>query len=669
MTSARRQWVAISNALEHKKPIVAFVLLLASLVNIAVFYLAGHSFREYLLENSDLLYLPTLFSDLISKGGSLSDWFLTPAPYFFPDYPIYLMAYILGSGTYGGIAVFAIAQTVMTFCAIGLLARQVSRSEALILAVTITIGLIWLALNAGEPFVILFASASHYGSFIAGLLLAALWIQYKTPTEQLPKGALLPAICTLAFLSALSDNLFLVQVLLPFVATTVVVEFTDTDVTIPRGRFRLIAAGAVLTFVVPVLIYLMPIPPPGVNVAWSSAVDDQQRATLEARFHLTDGEFRGGRLWTYRIGDTTRANVVALVGHPGVEDTQHIDRQSFAVDGTAGPLWRAVSTLPIGLGVSAFAVLGWVFIRRIWSDLRQPLSLRSRLVVLVPVAFSVLGFFSYNVVVENRTRYPPSFGLEKAYGNLADLYTGVQRAITNNPAYGMLLIGYLGLVMFVLYRRIGSAPHKGSSTQLTWLTVFSFLSLCATFVAASLMTDLPVMPRYLIPAFSWPVAIVVLFLGHYLGPRFFAVGTAFSVLAVVALSASSYTLASSNGLSGRFYSSEIACIDDALEKEGLSNGIAQYWDAKYLQQFSRLDLTIAQYLENLEKMEWITSKRYFRDSYDFAIVDEDAEPTYKISSEALMRINGSPKHVVSCGNRSLYIYGKDKLRTTPTSAL
>jgi hypothetical protein len=663
-TSARGQLALISRALENQKHIIAFALLFSSLVNVIVFYLGGHSFRGYLVENSDILYLPTLFSDLISKGGRISDWFLTPAPYFFPDYPTYLIAYILGSGTYSRIAIFSVAQTILTFCAIWLLAKRVSQSEALIHAVTITIGLIWLALSAGEPFVILLASASHYGSFISAIIFAALWIQYKTPREQPGKGGLLSVMCILAFLSTLSDNFFIVQVTVPFVATAILVELADSDVPIRQGRARLIAAWVLLALVVPALMYRMPIPPPVINVAWSSAVDDQQRATLEARFHLTGGDFRGGRLWTYQIGDTTRANVGALVSHPAVEDTQHIDRRSFAVDRASGPLWRAVSTLPIGLVVSTFAVLGWAFISGIWSDLRQRLSITTKVFVLLPAVFSALGSISYNFVVANPTRYPPSIGLEKTYGNLTDLYVGIQRTVTNNLAYGIVLVGYLGVVMFLLYGRIGRSTNKNYPRQLAWLAVFSSLSLCATLTAASLVTDFPVMPRYLIPAFSWPVVIVVLFLGHYLGRRFFAVGTVVSALAVVLLTSSSYKLAHNNGLSARFYPSEISCIDDALEKEGLRNGIAQYWDAKYLQQFSRLDLTIAQYLENLEEMKWITSKRYFRDSYDFAIIAEDAEPTYKISSEALLRINGSPKQVVSCGNRSVYIYGKDKLRTT-----
>jgi hypothetical protein len=178
----------------------------------------------------------------------------------------------------------------------------------------------------------------------------------------------------------------------------------------------------------------------------------------------------------------------------------------------------------------------------------------------------------------------------------------VQRAATNNPVYGILLIGYLGLVLLLLSGRIGKSNSEAYPRQLTWLAVFSCLSLCSTFVTAALMTDLPAMPRYLIPAFSWPVIIVVLFLGHYLGPRFFAVGTVTSALAVVLLTSSSYQLARNNGLRGSFYPHDISCIDAALEEEGLRNGIAQYWDAKYLQQFSRLNLNVAQHLENLEEM-------------------------------------------------------------------
>jgi hypothetical protein len=45
--------------------------------------------------DSDSLYLPTLFEDLIQWSGRFSDWRLTPAPYFFPDLPLYFMSRLI----------------------------------------------------------------------------------------------------------------------------------------------------------------------------------------------------------------------------------------------------------------------------------------------------------------------------------------------------------------------------------------------------------------------------------------------------------------------------------------------------------------------------------------------------------------------------------------------
>jgi len=135
------------------------------------------------------------------------------------------------------------------------------------------------------------------------------------------------------------------------------------------------------------------------------------------------------------------------------------------------------------------------------------------------------------------------------------------------------------------------------------------------------------------------------------------------------MSWSSYHSIKSNGIETQYYPEEISCIDNVIEKENLHNGIAQYWDAKYLQNFSRLNLNIAQHLDNLGEMHWITSKKYFKQSYDFAIISKSAAPPFKISSEALMRINGPPKSVKSCGSKLVFIYGRDKMRGRKISSV
>ena len=645
--------------------VVNLILLLATAGNVIVCYLAGHPFRAYVIENSDLLYLPTLFSDVLSKGGHLSDWFLTPAPYFFPDYPLFLLAYVAGVGTYVQIAIFALVQTGATFCAMWLLTRRLSSSEAFVVAVTITIALVWLALRAGEPFVILLASASHYGTFLSTVLFAALWVHYETSNTERGKRLLLVAVCILALLATLSDNLFIVQAILPFVAAMVAVRVLQRERSTHREIFApvLAVAWVALTMIVPLLTYRSPVPPAAINVAWAGGVDDQQRATLEARFHLTDGDFRGGRLWTYYIADTTTANVAALVRHPGVEDTQHIDRQSFTVDGAESPLRRAMSTVPIGLAISTFVVMCWIFAKDVVTDRRTRGVSTIGLPALLPVLFSGLGFISYDFLVANPTRYPPSIGVEKMYGNLTDLSVGLGRAMTASPVFGSAVVAYVVLILFVLAGPSMRWTGREPPSALVWLAVFSLIAICSTMIATTFVTDLPVMSRYLIPVFFWPVVIVPVLVNHCLGQRFLAVATVLSVIAAVSLAVSSRTLARSNGLSTRYYPSDIACVDAAVEREGLHNGIAPYWDAKYLQQFSRANLNIAQYSDDLAETKWITSQRYFRPRYDFAVLSKDADSTFNIAPDDLTKINGAPNEVVTCGRRLVYIYGKDRLGT------
>ena len=662
--SLARRAALVLPAVERYKNAIAAAALAFCLIDLVAFYVGGHPFRAYLIENSDLLYLPALFSDVMSKGGHLSDWYLTPAPYFFPDYPTYFVAYIVGSTSYVQIVLFSIAQILLTVSVIWLLARGLSRSGAFVSAVTTTIVLIWLAINAGEPFVMLLAGASHFGSFISALLLAALWMHYHTATSVGSRRVRLGAMCILAFVATLSDNLFIVYATLPLVVTVMAAAVTASGAASysRASRTIIVSASMVLAMVVPVLLYRAPVPPPSVNVAWSPMVSDQQRSALEARFHLVDGDFRGGQLWIYRLADWSRANVSALVRDPAVADTQHIDRQSLTVDGTAGPLQRALMAVPLGGALAAFAMLSGLFVILLGADLCRGQAIADKIASLLPAMFSALGSLSYGFVVANPTRYPLAVGLEKTYGNLTDLLRSFSGAIMNHPLYGAIFVANVVVIGWVLSRREETSAGERSE-RLASLAAFGGASICFTLIALSLITDLPVMPRYLIPAFCWPVVMLTLFLRHYLGRRYIAAAATIAVLAALSVSSHAYTLVNRDGVRPRYYSAELACIDNALADHGLTNGIAQYWDAKYLQQFSRLDLNVAQYLENLEEMRWITSKRYFKRRYDFAVVDETAEPTYRISIEALNRINGPAAATFSCGSRTLYIFGKDKLRT------
>ena len=65
---------------------------------------------------------------------------------------------------------------------------------------------------------------------------------------------------------------------------------------------------------------------PRVNVRWSATVSDLERADLERRLALTAGQRLEGTTWVYDLRDPSPAIISAVVNHPAVDDTHHIER-------------------------------------------------------------------------------------------------------------------------------------------------------------------------------------------------------------------------------------------------------------------------------------------------------------------------------------------------------
>jgi hypothetical protein len=497
------------------KTIFLFFFLTLSLANIPGTYVAGSPLEKYLF-NSDALYLPVLFSDIFQNGGRIKDWFLTPAPYFFPDYLMFMIAYLIGATPYSQIISFSLIQIALTFFAIWFLAKATVNYNSFFTASTTLVVLIWLAFNAVEPFIFILVSAHHYGVFISALLLSAIWIKFNHRDKIKNRSLFILLTAAVAYITSLSDNLFIVQFVVPLIATEILISIAE-----------------------------------------------------------------------------------------------------------------------------------------------HKFSLKNHIPLILVAIYSLFGSMSYNLVVHNPTRYPIVMGIDKISFNLKCVSEQIFSVLTDRPVLGLMFLIYLCIALISFAKII---KDKKNGCELSWIAVFSFLSACATIGTVSLMTNLPVRSRYLIPVFSWPVIVVFIFLSYRLRNRFPNLAIAISLLTLAPMSWSAYRSIISNGIVKQYYPEVISCIDDVLERENLHNGIAQYWDAKYMQAFSRLNLNIAQYVDNLSEMRWITSKRYFKPFYDFAIISVDATPPYKISSELLTRINGAPKCVKFCGNKIVLIYGKDKMR-------
>jgi hypothetical protein len=102
-----------------------------------------------------------------------------------------------------------------------------------------------------------------------------------------------------------------------------------------------------------------------VTVRWNPNIDGPTRVEIETKFSLTDEQDTSdAAVRSYTLADTSRGNVRALVQHPAVEDTQHLDRRTYDVErpprrydlsrnvplfiGAAAVVWMIGLVMPLG---------------------------------------------------------------------------------------------------------------------------------------------------------------------------------------------------------------------------------------------------------------------------------------------------------------------------------
>jgi hypothetical protein len=115
-----------------------------------------------------------------------------------------------------------------------------------------------------------------------------------------------------------------------------------------------------------------------VHVRWAASVDASARQKLEARFRLADGEHLEGSTWRYDLVDPSPDTIRALVRHPAVADTHHIDRSRFALDNAE----RTVRRGRIAYGSVLVAAA---------DDLATALATLGALLTLVPLARTIFS--------------------------------------------------------------------------------------------------------------------------------------------------------------------------------------------------------------------------------------------------------------------------------------
>jgi hypothetical protein len=214
--------------------------------------------------NADALYLPALTFDLLENPLNINDWYLTPAPYIFPDMVVFYVTMFFLRDTFFSAAVFAGLQTVLLLVASYLIHRELIPSGPIRLTALLGLGSLELFTVAGlDPYLSLILSAHHTAALIASLFLV--WLTYKLLAAgnrfSWPKLVILVLGCTAI---TVSDKLFLVWGIVPTLVATLIwaalsVEHLGNTMRVVIGL--LIAAGlAALVPNIDVTISLVALP-------------------------------------------------------------------------------------------------------------------------------------------------------------------------------------------------------------------------------------------------------------------------------------------------------------------------------------------------------------------------------------------------------------------------
>ena len=148
-----------------------------------------------------------------------------------------------------------------------------------------------------------------------------------------------------------------------------------------------VVAGGVAAWV---LLATLPVGAVSVNVRWKPDISATQRADLERQLHLTEGYPTEGTTVAYVLTDSSIESIRALVTHPNVDDTAHIDRNRFLPE--AYDTTRRVVAFVIIAGVGAVAADLYVRTNPVIASGRLDIL---RLIVAICV-FIFTWFFRFN---------------------------------------------------------------------------------------------------------------------------------------------------------------------------------------------------------------------------------------------------------------------------------
>jgi hypothetical protein len=235
--------------LSNKKEFFFLTLFLLSIVQ---FYFLGGGELDNLVFNADYTYLPALYKSVIEQGDAFQLWYLTPAPYFFPDMPIYaFFASIFPSFQLALIVSNAFQFTLLAYLLHTVLSRyaHAAMHRSIIYTGIAFLFVIGVNILCGDYFLFhfLFTLTNHTGNLINTLLAMLLFERLIQSEKHIRYGVLIFFIIQVFYIS---DNLFL----LTFIIPACVISIYHLIISRFKSRYIMLCLGMAVSIVTGILL-------------------------------------------------------------------------------------------------------------------------------------------------------------------------------------------------------------------------------------------------------------------------------------------------------------------------------------------------------------------------------------------------------------------------------
>ena len=289
-------------------------------------------------------------------------------------------------------------------------------------------------------------------------------------------------------------------------------------------------------------------------------------------------------------------------------------------------------------------------------------------IIMIVLSVAIFYFFKPlhdfllpNPIINNAAAHPTlSFDMiDRNYPIIASIF---QESFELGKINLLFLLTALLIALIVSFKfliNLITKKHDNDNTISAFVAVL-MLTIFAANISAFLLTDREVNARHFIPLFVLPAIFLPIFIGSLFSIKFlvkFKIPMLLLVLSLISLEAANLLIGK------RFYGSYSTplsrCFDEFIGETNAKYGGAQYWQSKNLYMLSKYPVTIAQYDGSNHRYRWITTMRWYRDKYDFFLIDHAASRGhYEINRNKIIRKSGEPDKIYSCGKTEILYYKK-----------